>query len=246
MKKSKIALIICLLLMFHTTQVKARSLWEDEELPHLFGTGVILFPYDKKLVPSLGVKVDFPIIPPIGKTYLHLDLGWYIGKNLGSTEDGTFNYGIFSDKKDGYWSIYDDGIRIKNRDCEFLSVSLNWDMFFRFADDKVFFHFGPSIGTTMLFIEDKYEYRVNGTDYKPSNIFGVEPFESNQKYKAVFNYGANIGLKYLGNDDTMGFGLEYQFMYNHKTSFEKTTFKDGMHRISFVFVFLIERGWKKH
>ncbi|MCL2650555.1 MAG: hypothetical protein FWD60_05950 [Candidatus Azobacteroides sp.] len=244
MRNSKVALIICLLLVFHTTQVKAwipwEYTWEHKELREYkdffgFGPSVILFPYDKNLVSSFGLKVNIPIIP-IRETYLHLDLGYYfVGGNLRSTKDGTFNYGIFSDK-DGNWNIYDDGIRIRHRDCAFIPVSLNYDVFFYFDHYHYFFHFGPSIGTTILGIFDGYEYRANGkTGYIP---LGQEPLPLPLKSetKAVFNYGANIGLKYISWRGEV-IGLEYQFMYNHKTSFENETIKGGMHLISFVFSF---------
>jgi len=240
MRNSKIALIICSLLVFHTAQIKAWRPWVGEKYRDFFGfgTSAILFPYNKNLVSSFGLKVNIPIIP-IRKTYLHLDLGYYcIGENLRSTKDGTFNYGIFSDE-DGYWTIYDDGIRFKNRMCEFMPISLNYDMFFRFAYDKILFHLGPSIGATRLGIYDVYEYRANGkTEYEADEILGEDPLplplKSKSKHKAVFNYGANIGLKYIF-DSGIRIGLEFQLMYNHKTSFENETIKGGMHQISLVF-----------
>jgi len=234
MRNSKITLIICLVLVFHTTQVKAQSIWDNKEFGNSFGLApsVILFPYGENLLSSFGLQVDIPILVrrtylPLRETYLRLDLGWYFaGKNLRNNFD-TFSY-IDSEEWNGkrYVTFYDGTI---NRECHFVPVSLNYDIFFRFANDNLFFHFGPSIGETTLIAYNKY-YDNDGDDKDYYDEFPKEI-----RSKAVFNYGANIGLKYdvtCCRDFVVG--VRYQFMFNHKTSFENEIIQGGMNQISFV------------
>jgi len=187
---------------------------------------VPLIPTDKNAGVYLGGTLDLGFYV-YKKSYLLFNVGYCYG--LTDNKVGTFSYSS-RDKYGNILGTFDNGEI--NRNYWSIPVFVNWNWKIPLSDNFSC-HIGPSVGETTIKAYNKYY--VGRKEWEPDTEFGEKYKPTNNKYKALFSIGANVGVLFRYKEGNIGIG--YKCLWNGKQSFDDQTFKGIMHQFTLSFIF---------